>query len=70
MTFINYVEWLDDHCVEDPELCGYTSQGWYFWDETQSQAYGPYNTWYKAYHACVDYYKELSRRDNKDACNN
>lgn len=26
----------------------YEGQGWYFWDETQSQAYGPYLTFERA----------------------
>lgn len=27
---------------EDAHLAGYTNPGWYFWDETESQCYGPY----------------------------
>jgi hypothetical protein len=27
---------------ENSEMAGYTSPGWYFWDEAQTGCYGPY----------------------------
>jgi hypothetical protein len=29
---------------------GYTTQGWYFWDEADTYCYGPYQTQEKAKH--------------------
>lgn len=33
--------------------------GWYFWDETWSRAYGPYQTREAASAACVEYAERL-----------
>lgn len=32
----------------DLELAGFTTPGWYFWDETDTQCYGPFDTEEKA----------------------
>lgn len=41
-TFIDYYDDSGEWSAEDRQAQGYTSPGWYFWDETQSTCYGPY----------------------------
>lgn len=45
--------------LEDPDLCGFTMAGWYFWDETLTQLQGPFVSEAEAVDACADFYKEL-----------
>lgn len=49
--------WIDS--VEDADLCGFTTPGYYFWDETQSQCYGPYETWIGCYNQACNYVEML-----------
>lgn len=44
---------------EDADLCGWSALGWYFWDETQSQCYGPFEDVVAATLAYQRYVKEL-----------
>lgn len=41
---IFYFKPIDGETPEDLKLAGVTAEGFYFWDETQTQAYGPYFT--------------------------
>lgn len=43
----NSVEFISGKLGRDPEnaeFCGWTKPGWYFYDETWTQLYGPYLT--------------------------
>jgi hypothetical protein len=44
---------------EDADLAGWIGPGWYFWDETASICYGPYNSEREAFEAQRDYYRRL-----------
>lgn len=66
MSIIDAIAWLDSHEVEDPDLCGFTEPGWYFWDETQSQCFGPFASWRQAFLDCEGYYKRLEERSSLD----
>lgn len=56
-----HVQWLDECVViiEDAELCGYTTAGWYFWDETQAYCHGPFSTQEKAKAKLKEYAENL-----------
>lgn len=43
----------------DAEISGYTSPGWYFWDEAQSHCYGPYESQGQAESALEQYASSL-----------
>lgn len=47
----------------DGTLCGYTKPGWYFWDETEANCYGPYPTPSHALAALVCYCWEAEKDD-------
>ena len=62
------IEWYDqqfyDECDSDAARkefvdAGYNGPGWYFWDETQTQCYGPYKTALKAHEESWRYAKEV-----------
>jgi hypothetical protein len=36
---------------------GYTSPGWYFWDESETHRYGPYSDEEKAQEQCAAYHR-------------
>ena len=57
-TLADLVVWLDS--VEDPDLCNFSTPGWYFWDETQSTCYGPYETWLDCYNQLCNYSEALN----------
>ena len=43
----------------DAKLAGYTIPGWYFWDETLTHCYGPYDTQEDAKKAFKEYVAQL-----------
>jgi hypothetical protein len=43
----------------DADLSGYTTPGWYFWDETQAHCYGPFATRDDAVCAASEYADQL-----------
>lgn len=50
---------LIDEPFENCDLAGYTSPGWYFWDETITYCYGPYDTRELAQTGLVRYCKDV-----------
>jgi hypothetical protein len=60
--------WPDSHIShiekdwEDGKSAGWAGPGWYFWDETQSQCYGPYKTLPEAKEKLAEYVKSLEPR--------
>ena len=46
---------------EDADLAGYTLPGWYFWDETESQCYGPFLSETRAKEEQVKYFEYITR---------
>ena len=51
----------------DGDLWGWSGPGWYFWDEAQTMAYGPYSERSTAYLALANYVQTLEalRSDGK-----
>lgn len=48
------------HLTEDEILAGYyCASGWYFWDETWANVYGPFDTKDDAVSALIDYCERL-----------
>lgn len=45
--------------IEDADLAGWEGPGWYFWDETQSHCYGPYDDVVSASLAAQRYAREV-----------
>lgn len=48
-----------DFADEEANEFGYKGPGWYFWDETWSQAHGPFPSENDAHFACNEYAKTL-----------
>ncbi len=48
-----------DTC-DHKEFCGLTTAGWYFWDETEAGAHGPYADHHDGYSARCEYAKHLN----------
>ncbi len=55
---MNNIEYINKQ-FDNWELAGYTSPGWYFWDETQSGCYGPYESEEIAIKNLEDYCHQL-----------
>jgi len=58
----NYrVEYIGEEFFEKPDLkkIGWTGNGWYFWDETLANCYGPYKTREEAKTHLYKYSKQL-----------
>jgi hypothetical protein len=53
LRLAEYVEWIDT--IKDPDSYGFTIPGWYFWNETQTYVYGPYDNRLDAYKALRNY---------------
>jgi len=51
---------------EDSDLRGFTTSGWYFWDETRVYCYGPYADEAEAKAAAARYCREMLG-ENPDA---
>lgn len=51
--------------VPDKE-CGYTTPGWYFWDETWATCHGPYGTQEEAMTKLLEYCLWLEGKHAKD----
>ena len=61
--FAVFVEWID--FILAPEFCGFTTPGWYFWNETQRYVYGPYDKRLDAYKALRNYADRTGGKYNK-----
>jgi hypothetical protein len=57
------VQFLSPSAEELPDYAGsgYTTPGWYFWDETWASCHGPYPTTDAARSALTEYCAELDR---------
>jgi len=49
----------EENLKEYREDCGVTHQGWYFWDETYTEAHGPFGTNEEAHIACDKYCRDF-----------
>lgn len=58
-TTKKHVEYINASFL-DADLAGYTTPGWYFWDELSAYCYGPYSTYIEAEDALARYCDYLS----------
>lgn len=58
------IEYID-HKWADWKAAGYTNPGWYFWDETEANCYGPYESKAVAAEKFMEYVTMLERKASK-----
>lgn len=56
---IQYITAAIIRSMEDKRQSGVTKPGWYFWDETDTYAYGPYSSSEEAYKQLCEYAKTI-----------
>ena len=61
---ITMIRYYYDHDKEDLNNTGFSGEGWYFWDETQSRCYGPYGGYVDVWDNKNKYIKKLEESRN------
>lgn len=44
-------------------LSGFTTSGWYFWEECFSKCHGPFKTYHEAEDAALDHFRQLMEEE-------